>query len=62
VQVQLMDNWTAAWSSSQKFGMVPALNDIVTLLQVVVRVIMDNLGNFMAALDTSPQSAGTPAA
>lgn len=49
--------WHKAWNSNGKIAMYPELHDIGTLLQVVVRVIVANLGPFISGLLTSQQAA-----
>lgn len=57
VQREKDGNWIAAWNVSGKVGMFPDLNDIAALLPIIFKVVQDNLGNFMNALNTNPLSA-----
>lgn len=56
------ENWAAVWSPSAQAAMFEDLNDIGRCLPIVLRVIQDSLGPFIAGLLTSqPTTDQTPA-
>jgi len=55
VQRQNGSLWAPVWNSQQKVCMFDDL-DLGAMIQIVLRVLQDNLGPFMAGLLTSPTS------
>lgn len=56
------DNWVPIWSSSANAVMFDDINDMGTLLPIVVRVIQGSLGPFISGLLTSQRETEAPAA
>lgn len=56
------DNWAPVWSASAKAMMFDDINDMGSILPIVVRVIQDNLGPFIQGLLTSQQPETPPGA
>jgi hypothetical protein len=49
------DNWAAIWSAANRVVMFDNLNDGALLIRVIVKVIVDSLGNFIAAFRIGQQ-------
>ena len=55
-------NWAAVWNPTAKLPMFPDLNDIYTLLPIVMQVIRDNLGPFIQGILTGATPPEAPPA
>ena len=55
------DHWAPVWNQSGKVLMFADLNDMSKMIPLVVRVIQDSLGPFLAGLLTGQQQAETSA-
>lgn len=49
--------WMPLWNVGARMAIETEFNDVAKLLPIVTRVVIHNLGNFMAALPTSHEEA-----
>ena len=56
------DHWAPVWSVQANGVMFDDINDIGSIMPLVLRVIQDNLGPFISGLLTSQQTVEAPAA
>jgi hypothetical protein len=57
VRRKAVDNWTPVWSGSAKAMMFDDINDLGSIMPLVMRVIQDNLGPFISGFLTSQAPA-----
>jgi hypothetical protein len=59
VKRQQGDSWSPVWNTAAKMSQFKDLNDLATLMPMVVRVITENLGPFIRGFLTNQQTAET---